>query len=175
MRYADTPTFVYLNDQAKVLNLSRWVKAKFVDTIDPDGVHVLAYAFPHGINPGTGENVTNAPQHLRTAWYVRSTGPQTSPGGRQRGMPNDALVALDVTTEEYAALPVFEDSSDKLIGDRGDGTFKLLPAIVLVDGELVDGRQVVDRIRRSGIARQLPVLHLDGLTGEQLAKLRASV
>ena len=162
MRYADTPTLLHLNDRAKLLDLPQWLKARFFDDVDPDGIHVLAYAFPHGIRPGSSPLAAKAPPHYRTAWYA----------AMRDG--TDEIIFLDVERDEYDALPVIDGAPDELVGQTDEeGKFEL-PAVIVLDNVVIDGRHVAAAAREVGAAT-IPALHLPPLTGDQLAELRRGI
>jgi hypothetical protein len=161
VREADTPTLLRLNDQAKLLNLNRWCKVWLFGNIAPDGVHVLAYAIPHGIRPASSSEAANAPQHYRTAWYV------------QMADGSDKIAALDVTVEDYDDLRVIDGTDDSLVGDLGDGRFEL-PAVVVLERHVIDGHAVVKAAELVRPGAIVSALELDPLPPERLAGIRES-
>jgi hypothetical protein len=167
MRYADSATLLALNDRAKLIDLGQWLKVVFFDDLDPDGVHVLAYAFPHGVRPGSGPRSKGKPPHYRTAWYA----------AMRDG--SDWIAALDVLVEDYDELPTIDGEPDELVGRVGDH-FEL-PAVVAIKGMnddgrhvVIDGRHVAEAARMRGEST-LPTLVLEGLSAERLAEIRTGL
>jgi hypothetical protein len=134
MRYADTPTFLHLNDRAVICDFNQWLKAEFLSELDPAGLHLLVHAFPHGIRPGVRR--TDWPTHYRTAWYAQ-----------MRNGDNQAL-ALDVERAEFEELSVVEGAPDKFVGQRADGLFELPALVVFDNGQVIDGATVTSALQQ---------------------------
>lgn len=134
MRYADTPTLIRLNDESIRNDFNQWLTAEFFDDVDRDGLHVLAYAFPHGVRPDSRR--TDWPPHYRTGWYAQMTD------------GSNKLILLDVALPDFDAVPAIEGTRSEYIGQVAPGRFELPAVVALDDNHLLDGATVVAAVKQ---------------------------
>jgi hypothetical protein len=154
MRHADTDTLLRLNDQAKLNDLGQWAKVSFFEQVKPDGAHILAMAFPHGIRP---KSQVQRP-HLRTLWYA-----EMDDGTTER-------ILIDAEENDVLALPEIEGTeSSEIVMDE------LPPLITLEDDWVIDGHHVLAAIVQRGEPLTLTRAVFPALSDPRVEEIRAMI
>jgi hypothetical protein len=126
MRYADTATIIRLSDEAVRFDFNQCLTAAFFDDVNPDGVHLLVHAIPHGLRPKVRRG--DWPKHYRTCWFA------------EMADCSNRVALIDIEADTFGRLPRIDGTPAEI----APGPAESLPAIVTLDDyTCVDGQTVI--------------------------------
>src|SRR5262249_46575515 len=146
-------------------DFNQWLKGTFFEDVAADGIHLLVYAFPHGVRPEVRRD--DWPAHYRTAWYA-----EMADGSNYR-------IKLDVEALEFDALPVVTGAPNEVLGEHEVGDLKLRSLVIFDDGNVIDGAALataIKQLRAEGRIDEIPpfrALKLSTFSDFKLAEVRA--